>query len=55
MPARLPLLTAPTLVLAVAGDPLAEFAARAAELARGTCRAVPRRDRAEAIASFVTG
>jgi len=52
--ARLPAVAQPMLVLEVAGDPLAEFAARAAALARGTCRAVSRGDRAEAIVGFAT-
>ncbi len=50
--ARLPAVTRPVLVLEVAGDPLAGFAARAAALARGTCHAVSRSDRTEAIARF---
>jgi pimeloyl-ACP methyl ester carboxylesterase len=53
--ARLPLLTMPTLVLEVAGDPLAHFAAQAAELAHGPCHAVSRGARADAIARFVVG
>jgi len=52
--ARLALLTTPTLVLGVAGDPLALFAARAATLARGSCRALLRSERAEAIALFAS-
>ncbi len=51
--ARLALLTTPALVLEVAGDPLAQFAARAATLARGTCCPLARSDRAEAIAGFM--
>ena len=53
--ARLPLLTIPPLVLEVTGDPLAQYAAQAATLARGMCQTVARSDRAEAIAAFMLG
>ncbi len=54
MATRLPKLTTPTLVLEVTGDPLAEFATRAAALVgHATCSAVTRTDRSEAIAEFL--
>jgi pimeloyl-ACP methyl ester carboxylesterase len=53
--ARLALLTTPALVLEVAGDPLAQFAARAAELARATCCATDRSGRAATVARFALG
>jgi pimeloyl-ACP methyl ester carboxylesterase len=54
--ARLPALTTPTLVLEVAGDPLAEYAERAAALVpQALCQAVVRSDRASAVARFATG
>jgi pimeloyl-ACP methyl ester carboxylesterase len=56
MATRLPELTTPALVLEVTGDPLAEFAARAAELAgQGPCLTVTRTTRPTAIADFLHG